>query len=88
LIFMPSQSRLSGLMQVEPANAAEWQRIRSESLLLAESSSALTLRPQSERTPLGKEYWNKASLEVRKFGTALYQAVQKEDFASAKKTIA
>ena len=86
-LFKPSYRRLKPLMRSAPTDAASWNKMRSEALLLAESGSNLTQYHSSNGfNPDAKKNWPRNSADVKKHAAALYNAAKKQDFADAKRS--
>lgn len=86
-LFKPSYRRLKPLMRSAPTDAATWNKMRSEALLLAESGSNLTqYHSSNEFNPDAKKNWPRNSADVKKHAAALYNAAKKQDFADAKRS--
>ena len=86
-LFKPSYRRLKPLMVSEPTDAAGWNKMRSEALLLAECGSNLTQYHSSNGfNPDAKKNWPRNSADVKKHAAALYNAAKKQDFDNAKRS--
>ena len=81
-IVGPVTNDLKKALEKEPTDKAGWTKIKTGSLILAETSILLADRP----TEKGEEKpWKKYTEVVYKGGSALYKAARKKDFPAAKK---
>jgi hypothetical protein len=79
-LFQPTYVRLKAAIAREPANRDAWKSIKSDVLILAESTNLLMLRKPAENRRL----WLSSAADVRESGGQLYQAAKKQDFVSAR----
>lgn len=78
-IYGPIFTELKELVAEEPADKATWGKIKSRSLILAETTILLAKRhPPKDKSAT----WNEASVLLYKGGSDLYQAARKKDFAA------
>ena len=80
-VFEPNYKRLKASMAAEPTEKQTWKAIKGDSLTLAECANLLALRVP-EKDGYG---WKAYSLQVRGYGSQLYQAARKSDYAGARK---
>ena len=86
-LFAPSYRRLKPVMRSEPTDASHWDTMRSEALLLAESSGNLTQRRSSNGfNPQAQKNWPANSAAVKQHAAALYRAAKDKDFTAAKRS--
>ena len=78
-VFQPTYKRLRTSMKNEPADKAAWKAIKSDSLVLAESTNLLMLRSPEEKA----ELWNQIAAQTRSEGGKLYKAAGAKDFTKA-----
>ncbi|HEX5226132.1 MAG TPA: cytochrome c [Bryobacteraceae bacterium] len=62
-----------------PTDEAEWGRVRSSALMLAESGKLLAL---PDRVPKERAEWTRDADALAEIGTKAYQAAQAKDFAA------
>jgi hypothetical protein len=74
-IFEPSYKRLKVNMAAAEKTKTIWKAIKSDSLILAESSNLLALRPSKEN----RADWIGHTAAVREAGGQLYAAAKKKD---------
>ncbi len=75
-VFEPSYKRLRAHIAAEPADKSVWKAIKSDSLILAESSNLLWFRQPNENAT----EWNRLAIAVRRVGGHLYQAARKQNY--------
>ncbi|MBL4885375.1 MAG: hypothetical protein JKY95_12670 [Planctomycetaceae bacterium] len=78
-VFQPTYKRLRTAMASEPTDNATWKAIKSDSLILAEGGNLLLIRKPEKNA----DAWAQLSVDVREFGSNLYQAARKKDYKSA-----
>ena len=78
-VFQPTYRRLKKTMAEEPTANSGWKALKSDSLILAESSNLLFARTPDEN---GAD-WNKHAAASRRDGAELYKAARKKDFTEA-----
>ena len=80
-VFQPTFQRLKPAM--DPSHAAEpaWRTIKSDSLILAESSNLLLLH----KTAKEPAKWSETSVAVRDAAAQLYKSARQRDFAASRK---
>jgi hypothetical protein len=78
-VFQPTYRRLKGAMAEEPSDNQGWKKVKSDSLILAESCNLLFARLPEDSA----DDWARHSAASRDDGDALYQAARKKDFAAA-----
>jgi hypothetical protein len=83
-VFQPPYKRLKAALAIEPADKNEWKTVKSDSLILAESTNLLLSRAPEED---GMD-WISHSTAVRSAGSQLYQAAKKRDYAATRSSFA
>lgn len=78
-VFQPTYKRLKITMATKPEGNAGWKAMKSDALILAESSNLLFPRTPEENAA----DWKKFSAESRSHGADLYQAARAKDFDKA-----
>ncbi len=78
-IFEPTYKRLKGNMATSKKSKAGWKAIKSDALILAESSNLLVLRPAEKEAA----DWIGHATSVREAGGQLYAAAKKKDATAA-----
>lgn len=81
-IYEPVIHELKEAVAKEPADKAGWNSIKSNSLILAETSILLAERKKAEDD---SPVWHQSSKLVYDGGSAMYQAARKKDFDVVKK---
>lgn len=81
-IYEPVHDRLKEAVKKEPADKKGWSALKSDSLILAESSILLADRAPAKEDPAT---WVKSSKTTYAGASALYQAARKKDFEGVKK---
>jgi len=79
-VFEPTYKRLRQSMASPPADKAGWKSVKSDALILAESSNLLLFREPEEMS----SDWNSSIVAIRDLGGKLYQAAAKSDYDAAK----
>ena len=79
-IFEPNYKRLKAAMGSKPADKQTWAAIKEGSLTLSECANLLMTR-----APEDGYVWKNMSSGVRGYGSKLYQAARKSNYAEAKK---
>jgi hypothetical protein len=80
-VFQPTFKRLKPAMAPTQAAEPAWKAIKSDSLILAESSNLLLLHT----APKEPARWNETSAAVRDASSHLYRAARQRDFAASRK---
>ena len=84
-IYEPTFDHLNSAVAAEPSDKATWSRIKSASLILAESSILLANRAPSKDAQAS---WKNFSGVVYRGGAGLYRAARKKDYEGVKKQFA
>ena len=79
-VFEPNYKRLKAAMATEPSDKQAWKGIKGDALTLAECANLLVMR-----VPENGYGWKPFSLQVRGYGSQLYQAARKSDYPAARK---
>ena len=79
-VFEPNYKRLKAAMATEPSDKQAWKGIKGDALTLAECANLLAMR-----VPENGYGWKPFSLQVRGYGSQLYQAARKSDYPAARK---
>jgi hypothetical protein len=79
-VFEPNYKRLKAAMATEPSDKQAWKGIKGDALTLAECANLLVMR-----VPENGYGWKPYSLQVRGYGSQLYQAARKSDYPAARK---
>lgn len=80
-VFQPTYKRLKASMAQPDKDNAIWKAIKSDGLILAESTNLLLHRLPEENAAA----WTKQSIAVRELGGMLYQAAREKDSDAAAK---
>jgi hypothetical protein len=80
-VFQPTFKRLKPAMAPTQAAEPAWKAIKSDSLILAESTNLLLLHT----APKEPARWNETSAAVRESASQLYRAARQRDFAASRK---
>ncbi len=81
-VFQPTYRRLKPAMDSSHAAEPAWKTIKSDSLILAETSNLLLLHTP----PKDPGKWNETSVAVRDAASQLYKFARQRDFAASRKT--
>jgi len=79
-VFEPNYKRLKAAMGSKPADKQTWAAIKEGSLTLSECANLLMMRE-----PENGYMWKSISMQVRGYGSELYQAARKSDYDAAGK---
>jgi hypothetical protein len=81
-VFQPTFRRLKPAMDPSHASEPAWKTIKSDSLILAETSNLLLLHTP----PKDPGKWSETSAAVRDAASQLYKSAGQRDFAASRKT--
>ncbi len=80
-VFQPTFRRLKPAMDASHAAEPAWKTIKSDSLILAESSNLLLLHKAAKEPAR----WSETTVAVRDAAAQLYKSARQRDFAASRK---